>query len=81
MGDLLRAVQDLNQGMAYRTAILARRTSPKRKLDETEAGAALGTDDITHSLMMRRFHLPASCQEAMSFFFSNRAHDMLLNCH
>jgi hypothetical protein len=61
MGDLLRAVQDLNQGMAYRTAILARRTSPKRKLDETEAGAALGTDDITHfhSLMMRRFHLPA----------------------
>ena len=69
--------------MAYGTAILAWRTSPRRKLDAAEAGAALGTDDITHfhSLVTRRFQRETYSQDAMSFFLSNRADDMLLNCH
>ena len=85
MGDLLRAVQNLNQAMAYGTAILARRTPPRRKLDAAEAGVALGTDDITHfhSRMMRRFHRERqpTDKKLLSFFPSNRVGDMLLNRH
>src|SRR5262249_34001470 len=46
--DFLGAVQHLDQGIAYGTAVLTGRAHRERKLDAPEASVAVRTHDITH---------------------------------